>query len=157
VCGALARELSLRDPRPIPNAVSRWVPFLLASADSPEARWALSSLVSECRRPEERVACLAASIQRDTVTVLRISPLEPEDADSLGISAIASVERCGPPEWSGTVHTHIALYTEERPSARFSAQDRIAMRLWYDRWHADAVFCLTLPRHAFLEPPTSPF
>jgi hypothetical protein len=60
----------------------------------------------------------------------------------MGISANSSIERCGPPEWSGTVHTHIALYTDDRPSTRFSGQDRTAMRLWYDRWHADGVFCL---------------
>jgi hypothetical protein len=91
---------------------------------------------------QERVACLASSIRNDTVFVSAIAPLEPEDADSMGISATASVERCGPPEWSGTVHTHVALYTEDRPSNRFSGQDRIAMRLWYDRWHSDGVFCL---------------
>lgn len=91
---------------------------------------------------EERVACLAASIRNDTVFVSAVAPLEPEDADSMGISALASVDKCGPPEWSGTVHTHIALYTDDRPSTRFSGQDRIAMRLWYDRWHADGVFCL---------------
>jgi hypothetical protein len=91
---------------------------------------------------EERVACLASSIRNDTVFVARIDPLAPEEADSMGISATASIERCGPPEWSGTVHSHIALYTQDRPSTRFSAQDRTAMRLWYDRWHADGVFCL---------------
>jgi hypothetical protein len=91
---------------------------------------------------EERVACLAASIRNDTVFVTAITPLDPEDADSMGISAVASVETCGPPRWSGTVHSHIALYTEDRPSTRFSAQDRIAMRLWYDRWRSDGVFCL---------------
>jgi hypothetical protein len=91
---------------------------------------------------EERVACLASSIRNDTVFVSRIASLDSEDADSMGISAIASIERCGPPEWSGTIHTHIALYTDDRPSTRFSAQDRTAMRLWYDRWHADGVFCL---------------
>ena len=91
---------------------------------------------------EERVACLASSIRNDTVFVSRVAALEPEEADSLGISATASVEQCGPPEWSGTAHTHIALYTDDRPSTRFSAQDRIAMRLWYDRWHADGVFCV---------------
>jgi hypothetical protein len=96
---------------------------------------------------EERVACLASSIRNDTVFVSRIDPLEPEDADSMGISATMSVERCGPPEWSGTVHSHIALYTDESPSSRFSAQDRIAMRLWYDRWHADGVFCLIYSAH----------
>jgi hypothetical protein len=91
---------------------------------------------------EERVACLASTIRNDTVFVSRIDPVEPEEADSMGISATASIERCGPPEWSGTVHTHIALYTDDSPSTRFSAQDRTAMRLWYDRWHADGVFCL---------------
>jgi hypothetical protein len=91
---------------------------------------------------EERVACLASTIRNDTVFVSRIDPLEPEEADSMGISATASIERCGPPQWSGTVHTHVALYTDDRPSTRFSAQDRTAMRLWYDRWHADGVFCL---------------
>ena len=91
---------------------------------------------------EERVACLASTIRNDTVFVTRIAALEPEEADSMGISAVASVNQCGPPEWSGTVHTHIALYTKDLPSTKFSGQDRIAMRLWYDRWHTDGVFCL---------------
>ncbi len=91
---------------------------------------------------EERVACIASTIRSDTVFVTRVSALEPEEADSMGISATRSVEQCGPPTWSGTVHTHIAMYTDSLPSTRFSAQDRTAMRLWYDRWHADGVFCL---------------
>lgn len=91
---------------------------------------------------EERVACLASAIRNDTVFVSAIRTLLPEEADSMGVSATASVEQCGPPEWSGTVHTHIALYTDDSPSSKFSAQDRTAMRLWYDRWHADGVFCL---------------
>jgi hypothetical protein len=95
---------------------------------------------------EERVACLASTIRNDTVFVTRVRPLDPEDADSMGISAVASVEECGPPTWSGTVHTHIALYTDDLPSTRFSAQDRTAMRLWYDRWHSDGVFCLIYSR-----------
>jgi hypothetical protein len=96
---------------------------------------------------EERVACLASTIRNDTVFVSRIDPLKPVEADSMGISATASIDRCGPPEWSGTVHSHIALYTDELPSTRFSAQDRTAMRLWYDRWHADGVFCLIYSAH----------
>jgi hypothetical protein len=110
---------------------------------SPEAGQALRALWdSSLAAREERVACLASSIRNDTVFVSAIEPLEPEEADSMGISAINSVDRCGPPQWSGTVHTHIALYTDDLPSTRFSGQDRIAMRLWYDRWHADGVFCL---------------
>jgi hypothetical protein len=96
---------------------------------------------------EERVACLASTIRNHTVFVSRIDPVEPEEADSMGISATASIERCGPPEWSGTVHSHIALYTDHSPSTRFSAQDRTAMRLWYDRWHTDGVFCLIYSAH----------
>lgn len=91
---------------------------------------------------EERAACLAADILGDTVIVSRILRLEPDAADSMGISAVAAIERCGPPEWDGTVHTHVALYTEDSPSRRFSGQDRTAMRMWYDRWHSDGVFCI---------------
>jgi len=91
---------------------------------------------------EERVACLGAAVRNDTVFVSRILALAPQEADSMSISSAGSVERCGPPEWSGTVHTHVALYTAERPSTRFSAQDRGVMRQWYERWHADGVFCL---------------
>ena len=110
---------------------------------SREAGQALGALwQASIAAKEERVACLASSIRNDTVFVSAIAPLDPENADSMGISAIASVEQCGPPEWSGTVHTHVALYTEDQPSNRFSGQDRIAMRLWYDRWHSDGVFCV---------------
>ena len=110
---------------------------------APEAGAALRALwQTSVSAKEERVACLASTIRSDTVFVTRIRALEPEDADSLGISALSSVEQCGPPEWSGTVHTHVAVYADGRPFTKFSAQDRIAMRLWYDRWHADAVFCV---------------
>jgi hypothetical protein len=88
------------------------------------------------------VACLKATVRHDTVFVNRLLPLEPVEADSMGISAAASIHRCGPPEWSGTVHSHVAEYAAGRPSARFSAQDRTVQRMWYDRWHSDAVFCV---------------
>jgi hypothetical protein len=115
---------------------------------SREAGAALGQLwLASVAAREERVACLASTIHNDTVFVSRIDPLEPEEADSMGISAMASIDKCGPPEWSGTVHSHIALYTDELPSTRFSAQDRTAMRLWYDRWHADGVFCLIYSAH----------
>jgi hypothetical protein len=110
---------------------------------SPEAGARLQALWRESvAAKEERVACLASTISHDTVFVTRISALTPEDADSMGISAIRSVNECGPPTWSGTVHTHVALYSDSLPSTRFSAQDRTAMRLWYDRWQSDGVFCL---------------
>jgi len=95
----------------------------------------------------ERVACLAASVRHDTVFVSHILPLDPVEADSMGISSEASVERCGPPQWAGTVHTHVALYTDSLPSTRFSAQDRGVMSRWYERWHADGVFCVVYSAH----------
>jgi hypothetical protein len=110
---------------------------------SPEAGKALRTLWQESvAAKEERAACLASTIRHDTVFVSKIAALKPEDADSLGISATASIEQCGPPEWSGTVHTHVALYSDSLPSTHFSAQDRTAMQLWYERWHSDGVFCL---------------
>jgi hypothetical protein len=110
---------------------------------SPEAGRALRALWdSSVAAHEERAACLGAIVEQGTVLVTKILPLEPEGADSMGISATAAIERCGPPDWAGTVHSHVALYTDDSPSTRFSGQDRVAMRMWYDRWHADGVFCL---------------
>jgi len=91
---------------------------------------------------QERVACLSAAVRNDTVYVGRILELAPHEADSMSIGSAASIERCGPPEWSGTVHTHVALFTDDLPSTRFSAQDRGVMRRWYERWRADGVFCV---------------
>jgi hypothetical protein len=110
---------------------------------SPEAGQALRALWdSSLAAHAERVACLGAEVRNDSVFVHRILMLAPEGADSMGIASDESVERCGPPEWSGTVHSHVAEYSEGRPSATFSAQDRGVMRRWYERWHADGVFCV---------------
>ena len=111
---------------------------------SKEAGRALRALWEESvAAREERVACLGASVRDGTVFISRVLPLEPEAADSMGISAIASIERCGPPAWSGTVHTHVAAYSDDgRPSTKFSGQDRTAQRMWYDRWRSDALFCV---------------
>ena len=97
---------------------------------------------------QERVACLAADIRGDTVFVSHVRQVSPDAADSLGVSATASIEQCGPPEWDGTVHTHVALYTDDSPSQRFSGQDRTAMQMWYDRWHTDGVFCVAYSEHS---------
>ena len=90
----------------------------------------------------ERVACLAASIESDTVRISRVVPLESGRSDSLGISAAASLENCGPPQWRGTVHTHVALREGQRPYSLFSGADRGVMMLWWRRWNMDGVFCL---------------
>jgi hypothetical protein len=110
---------------------------------TPEAGQALRGMWdASVTAGEERVACLGARVSGDTVLVSRVLLLPPEEADSMGVSARSSIERCGPPEWSGTVHTHVALYTDDGPSMRFSGQDRVVQSLWYQRWHADGVFCL---------------
>lgn len=90
----------------------------------------------------ERVACLAAEIEADTVRITRVLALEVSRADSLGISAAASLETCGPPEWRGTVHTHVALRDGRSPYSLFSGADRGVMMLWWQRWKVDGVFCL---------------
>ena len=134
-----------------------WRPLLAAlamfvSADAPiptafrfEARaqpelhrlWDASSAAKS-----ERVACLAASIEGDTVRITRVLQLDPGRADSLGISASTSLDRCGPPEWRGTVHTHVALRDGRSPYSLFSGADRGVMMLWWQRWRVDGIFCL---------------
>jgi hypothetical protein len=90
----------------------------------------------------ERVACLSGSIDGDTVRITGVLPLEPGSADSLGISAGASLDVCGPPSWRGTVHTHVALRDGRRPYSLFSGADRGIMMLWWRRWKLDGIFCL---------------
>jgi len=94
----------------------------------------------------ERVACLAASIERDTVRITRVLGLDPGRADSLGISAGTSLETCGPPNWKGTVHTHVALREGRYPYSLFSGADRGIMMMWWQRWSEDGIFCLLYTR-----------
>jgi hypothetical protein len=90
----------------------------------------------------ERVACLAGSIESDTVRITRVSALESGASDSLGVSAGESLDICGPPTWRGTVHTHVALRDGRRPYSVFSGADRGVMMLWLRRWKVDGIFCL---------------
>jgi hypothetical protein len=94
----------------------------------------------------ERVACLAARIEGDTVLISRVLTLEAGRADSLGISAAASLDNCGPPDWRGTVHTHVALRDGRSPYSLFSGADRGVMMLWWQRWKLDGIFCLLYSR-----------
>jgi hypothetical protein len=90
----------------------------------------------------ERVACLAGTIESDTVRITDVYPLQPGYSDSLGISAGTSLELCGPPDWRGTVHTHVALRDGRQPYSLFSGADRGIMMLWWRRWKVDGIFCL---------------
>lgn len=109
----------------------------------PDARPELHRLwEASAEAKAERVACLAATIDSDTVYISHVFPLEAGPADSLGISAGASLESCGPPLWRGTVHTHVALRDGRRPYSLFSGADRGVMMLWWRRWQVDGIFCL---------------
>lgn len=90
----------------------------------------------------ERVACLAGSIDSDTVRISEVFPLEAGSSDSMGVAAGASLELCGPPRWRGTVHTHVALRDGRQPYSLFSGADRGIMMLWWRRWREDGIFCL---------------
>jgi hypothetical protein len=90
----------------------------------------------------EKVACLAGSIESDTVRITDVFALESGRSDSLGISATASLETCGPPNWKGTVHTHVALRDGRQPYSLFSGADRGIMMLWWRQWREDGIFCL---------------
>jgi hypothetical protein len=90
----------------------------------------------------EQVACLSADIEGDTVQILKVLPLSPSRSDSMGVSAGASLETCGPPSWRGTVHTHVALQNGVKPYSLFSGADRGVMMMWWRRWGVDGLFCL---------------
>ncbi|HET6798727.1 MAG TPA: hypothetical protein VFH40_16345 [Gemmatimonadales bacterium] len=90
----------------------------------------------------EQVACLSAKIEGDTVQIYDVLPLSPSRSDSMGVSAGASLEACGPPNWLGTVHTHVALRDGLQPYSLFSGADRGVMMMWWRRWGVDGLFCL---------------
>lgn len=113
-----------------------------AFAVEPVAQMALRELWSaSVAAKAERVGCLASVVDGDTLRITRVLLLE-AGADSLAVSARASLEMCGPPEWQGTVHTHIPLADGQRPYALFSGADRGVMLMWWQRWRADGTFCL---------------
>jgi hypothetical protein len=109
---------------------------------TPEAAAAMRSLWSaSIAARTELVGCLASELDGDTLRITRVRPLA-AGADSLAVSASASLETCGPPDWQGTVHTHIALAANQRPYALFSGADRGVMLMWWQRWKRDGTFCL---------------
>lgn len=113
-----------------------------ALAVTSEAAAAMHSLwTASVAARTEQVACLASVVDGDTLRITRVEPLA-AGADSMAVSAAASLETCGPPAWQGTVHTHIALTANQRPYALFSGADRGIMLMWWQRWNSDGTFCL---------------
>lgn len=90
---------------------------------------------------QERAACLGGYVQDSVVYITRVEPLASSHADSANISASTSLRVCAPPQWFGTVHTHIATF-HGRPYTTFSAPDRFVMMLWNQRWKEHGVFCI---------------
>lgn len=78
--------VSLAPPAVAQSAPSASFRFSAEAGAALEALWEESVAARQ-----ERVACLAADIRGDTVFVSRVLRLEPDAADSLGISAVASV------------------------------------------------------------------
>jgi hypothetical protein len=110
---------------------------------SPSAELELRRLwVASTAAKQERVACLGGERTDSGTQITRVLVLDVSAADSMGISATRSIETCGPPNWFGTVHTHIALRDGQRPYPRFSGADRGVMLLWWRRWQVDGTFCL---------------
>ncbi len=130
---ALSLLMAADGSGPVPNAFR----FELNATPELHRLWETSSAAKA-----ERVACLAATLEGDTVRISRVVPLESGRSDSLGISATPSLDTCGPPEWRGTVHTHVALKDGQRPYSLFSGADRGVMMLWWRRWSVAGVFCL---------------
>ena len=91
---------------------------------------------------EERVACLGGRIEQDILYVERLTPLTTLARDSLAVSAKASLEDCGPPEWFGTVHTHVPLRDTDPIYSTFSGSDHGMMLTWVGRWRTSEVFCI---------------
>jgi hypothetical protein len=138
-----ARRLALAGLAVLLLGADTRAPIPSAFRFEPDARPQLHQLwdVSVDARAE-RVACLAATIEGDTVRISDVFPLSTVRADSLGISARASLDTCGPPQWRGTVHTHVALRDGRQPYSLFSGADRGVMMLWWQQWREDGVFCL---------------
>jgi hypothetical protein len=90
----------------------------------------------------EHVACIAGVVRGDSVKVTRAKLLDVRNADSLGVSARSSIDACGPPNWTGTAHTHIARYDGEHPYPNPSGADRGIMFMWWQRWQVDGMFCI---------------
>lgn len=112
--------------------------------------WALSLTT---RR--EQVACLGGTIGSDVVQVTRILQLE-DYSDSLTASAQLSLTRCAPPEWIGTVHSHVRSTDDTMPAGRFSPGDRAVMSAWTTKWGGQGAFCIvysTQNAHCEVYPP----
>ena len=108
----------------------------------PQAKLGLQELwATSLTARREQVACLGGVIRPDTVFVSRLRLVD-EFSDSLTASAQLSLSTCAPPEWIGTVHSHVRATDDASPAPRFSPGDRAVMSEWATRWGGQGAFCL---------------
>ena len=108
--------------------------------------WRTSSAANE-----ERVACIGGHRHGTVTFITKVERVAELLADSSNASAAASIRQCKPPEWLGTVHTHIVQFGGQ-PYVTFSAPDRGVIREWHKLWKVDGVFCVIYDeRHAYCE------
>jgi hypothetical protein len=108
---------------------------------SPQARDALRVLwTHSIAAHAERVACIGGHSLNGIAYITRVQELT-SAADSFNVSATVSLRQCAPPDWDGTVHTHIAL-NNGRPYIVFSGADRTIMSMWRRQYHNEGVFCI---------------
>ena len=132
---ALLATLLLSAARPVAAQQQAWVM-------GPQAKLALQQLwATSLTTRREQVACLGGTIGPDTVAVTRVKLLD-ESSDSLTASAQVSLATCAPPEWMGTVHSHVRSTDDDTPASRFSPGDRAVMSEWASRWGGQGAFCL---------------
>lgn len=90
----------------------------------------------------ERVACIGGHSENGVAYVDTVQELAGQDADSMQVQAVVSIEQCHPPQWFGTVHTHIVKYKGQLPYSTFSGADRGVIAQWHRTWKSDGVFCI---------------
>ncbi|MGH8622884.1 MAG: hypothetical protein ACRET3_12155 [Burkholderiales bacterium] len=107
-----------------------------------QARRALQALwQASVGAQQERLACIGGYRQAGVAYITKVEPLAVTAAALGSIAARESLERCGPPRWLGTVHTHIATFSGH-PYVTFSRDDRRVMSQWRMIWQAEGVFCV---------------
>ncbi|HJU88631.1 MAG TPA: hypothetical protein VJ672_04525 [Gemmatimonadaceae bacterium] len=110
--------------------------FGIAARTSLRTLWVTSSDAKQ-----ERVACIGGYRHEGITFITRVEPVIAAYADSMSVAATASLLQCRPPEWLGTIHTHIAT-KEGQPYVTFSGSDRGVMMRWESIWQSVGVFCV---------------
>lgn len=96
---------------------------------------------------QERVACIGGRRSGGVAYITRVQEVTVAASDTFNMDARQSLEQCRPPQWFGTVHTHIAKYDGVHPYSTFSGADRGVMAMWNHMWNTVSVFCVLYTEH----------